>query len=76
MGSEKFVTGGTAEIAQFTIDTIWHPWLKQLKMRRAIVHAIDRQAIVGCPLRGGHHLPGQPRRAGRVGDYHGKHRSL
>ena len=52
LGSDRFVTGGTAEIAQFTIDTIWHPWLKQLKMRQAIVHAIDCQAIVDALYRG------------------------
>ena len=52
LGPERFVTGGTAEIAQFTIDTIWHPWLKQLKMRQALGHSIDCQAIVDALYRG------------------------
>jgi peptide/nickel transport system substrate-binding protein len=46
LGPERFVTGGTAEIAQFRIDTIWDPWLRELDMRRAIVHAINCQGIV------------------------------
>ena len=52
LGPERFVTGGTAEIAQFTIDAIWHPWLTQLKMRQALVHSIDCQAIIDALYRG------------------------
>jgi peptide/nickel transport system substrate-binding protein len=46
LGQDQFITGGTAEIAQFRIDTIWDPWLRELDMRRAIVHAINCQDIV------------------------------
>jgi ABC-type transport system substrate-binding protein len=46
LGPERSVTGGTAEQAWFRMDTIWDPWLKQKKMRQAIVHSIDCQGIV------------------------------
>ena len=46
LGPEQFVTGGTAEIAQFRIDTIWDPWLKIKEMRQAVVHSIDCEEIV------------------------------
>jgi peptide/nickel transport system substrate-binding protein len=64
LGPDRFVSGGTAEIAQFRIDTIWDPWLRELDMRRAIVHAIDCQAIVDSlyagttTCRGNHGAPG------------------
>lgn len=64
LGPDHFVTGGTAEIAQFTIDTVFDPWLSQLKMRQAIVHSIDCPAIVASlyqgatTCRGNHGAPG------------------
>jgi peptide/nickel transport system substrate-binding protein len=39
-------SGGSAEVIAHTIDTLWHPALKKLKVRQALVHAIDCQAIV------------------------------
>ncbi len=64
LGPEQFVTGGTAEIAQFRIDTIWDPWLKIKEMRQAVVHSIDCEAIVdslyqgATSCRGNHGAPG------------------
>src|SRR5918996_197631 len=64
LGPDRFVSGGTAEIAQFRIDTIWDPWLRELDMRRAIVHSIDCQGIVdslyagATSCRGNHGAPG------------------
>jgi ABC-type transport system substrate-binding protein len=58
------VTGGTAEIAQFRIDTIWDPWLKIKEMRQAVVHSINCQDIVdsvyggATTCRGNHGAPG------------------
>ncbi|HZA23579.1 MAG TPA: ABC transporter substrate-binding protein [Dehalococcoidia bacterium] len=52
LGPERFVTGGTAEMAWFRIDTIWDPWLSKKEMRQAIVHAIDCQAIVDSLYQG------------------------
>ena len=46
LGPEQYVTGGTAEIAQFRFDTIWDPWLKVKEMRQAIIHSIDCEEIV------------------------------
>jgi len=39
-------SGGSAEVIAHTIDTIWHPALKNVKVRQALVYAIDCQAIV------------------------------
>ncbi len=64
LGSDNFVTGGTAEIAQFRIDTIWDPWLRIKEMRQAIVHSINCQDIVdsiyggATTCRGNHGAPG------------------
>ena len=64
LGPERFVTGGTAEIAQFRIDAIWDPWLKIKEMRQAVVHSIDCPAIVdnlyqgATTCRGNHGAPG------------------
>ena len=64
LGPERFVTGGTAEIAQFRIDTIWDPWLKIKEMRQAVVHSIDCEEIVeslyqgATTCRGNHGAPG------------------
>jgi peptide/nickel transport system substrate-binding protein len=64
LGPDRFVSGGTAEIAQFRIDTIWDPWLRELDIRQAIVHAIDCQGIVDSlyagttSCRGNHGAPG------------------
>ena len=64
LGPERFVTGGTAEIAQFRIDTIWDPWLKIKEMRQAVVHSINCQEIVeslyqgATTCRGNHGAPG------------------
>ena len=64
LGPERFVTGGTAEIAQFRIDTIWDPWMKIKEMRQAVVHSIDCQEIVeslyqgATTCRGNHGAPG------------------
>jgi ABC-type transport system substrate-binding protein len=51
-------------MAQFRIDTIWDPWLRELDMRRAIVHSINCPAIVdsiyggATTCRGNHGAPG------------------
>jgi ABC-type transport system substrate-binding protein len=64
LGPDRFVSGGTAEMAQFRIDTIWDPWLRELDMRRAIVHSINCPAIVdsiyggATTCRGIHGAPG------------------
>ena len=64
LGPDRIVTGGTAEIAQFRIDTIWDPWLKIKEMRQAVVHSIDCQEIVASlyqgatTCRGNHGAPG------------------
>ncbi len=64
LGPERYVTGGTAEIAQFRIDTIWDPWLKIKEMRQAVVHSIDCVEIVeslyqgATTCRGNHGAPG------------------
>jgi ABC-type transport system substrate-binding protein len=52
LGPERFVTGGIAEIAQFLIDTVFDPWLSNLKMRQAIVHSINCPAIVASLYQG------------------------
>jgi peptide/nickel transport system substrate-binding protein len=52
LGPERFVTGGTAEMAWYRIETIWDPWLSKKEMRQAIVHAIDCQAIVDSLYKG------------------------
>ncbi|HEU0022867.1 MAG TPA: ABC transporter substrate-binding protein [Dehalococcoidia bacterium] len=46
LGPDRYVVGGTAEMAWYRIDTIWDPWLSQKEMRQALVHSIDCQAIV------------------------------
>lgn len=46
LGPDRFVVGGTAEMAWYRIDTIWDPWLSQKEMRQALAHSIDCQAIV------------------------------
>jgi ABC-type transport system substrate-binding protein len=38
--------GSSAESYAFTVNTIWHPELKKLKVRQAIVHAINCQEMV------------------------------
>jgi len=64
LGAANFVTGGTAEIAQFRIDTIWDPWLRIKEMRQAVVHSINCQGIVdsvyggATTCRGNHGAPG------------------
>ena len=64
LGPEQYVTGGTAEIAQFRFDTIWDPWLKVKEMRQAIIHSIDCEEIVetlyqgATTCRGNHGAPG------------------
>ena len=64
LGADRFVSGGTAEIAQFRIDTIWDPWLKIKEMRQAVVHSIDCESIVetiyegATTCRGNHGAPG------------------
>lgn len=64
LGPNNFVTGGTAEIAQFRIDTIWDPWLKIKEMRQAVAHSINCQDIVdsvyggATTCRGNHGAPG------------------
>ena len=52
LGTDQYVTGGTAEMAWFRVDTIWDPWLKQKKMRQALVHSIDCQSIVDSLYKG------------------------
>jgi peptide/nickel transport system substrate-binding protein len=39
-------SGGTTSIFAFTMDTIWHPELKKLKVRQAIAHAVNCPNIV------------------------------
>ena len=46
LASNLIAVGGTSEIAMFKMDTIWDPWLSQLKMRQAIVHSINCPRIV------------------------------
>jgi ABC-type transport system substrate-binding protein len=38
--------GSSAESYAFTVNTLWHPELKKLKVRQAIVHAINCQELV------------------------------
>jgi peptide/nickel transport system substrate-binding protein len=38
--------GSSAESYAFTVNTLWHPELKKLKVRQAIVHAINCQEMV------------------------------
>ncbi len=38
--------GSSAELLAFTTDTIWHPELKKLKVRQALVAAVDCKEIV------------------------------
>ncbi|MSQ22338.1 MAG: hypothetical protein EXR53_03390 [Dehalococcoidia bacterium] len=52
LGPSRFVTGGTAEMAWYRIDTIWDPWLSKKEMRQAMVHSIDCQAIVDALFQG------------------------
>jgi peptide/nickel transport system substrate-binding protein len=52
LGPDRYVIGGTAEMAWYRIDTIWDPWLSKKEMRQAIVHAIDCQAIVDSLYQG------------------------
>jgi peptide/nickel transport system substrate-binding protein len=39
-------SGSSAEIFAFTVNTLWHPELQKLKVRQAIVHAINCQEMV------------------------------
>jgi peptide/nickel transport system substrate-binding protein len=39
-------SGSSAESYAFTVNTLWHPELKKLKVRQAIVHAINCQEMV------------------------------
>ncbi|HLF04777.1 MAG TPA: ABC transporter substrate-binding protein, partial [Dehalococcoidia bacterium] len=52
LGPSRFVTGGTSETAMMRIDTIFDPWLSQVKMRQALVHSIDCKAIVDALYKG------------------------
>ncbi|HLF04776.1 MAG TPA: ABC transporter substrate-binding protein [Dehalococcoidia bacterium] len=52
LGPSRFVTGGTSETAMMRIDTIFDPWLSQVKMRQALVHSIDCKAIVDSLYKG------------------------
>jgi peptide/nickel transport system substrate-binding protein len=52
LGVDRYVVGGTAEMAWYRIDTIWDPWLSQKAMRQAVVHSIDCQAIVESLYKG------------------------
>jgi peptide/nickel transport system substrate-binding protein len=52
LGPGQSTTGGTSETAMMRIDTIFDPWLSQVQMRQAIVHAIDCQAIVDSLYQG------------------------
>jgi peptide/nickel transport system substrate-binding protein len=38
--------GSSAESYAFTVNTLWHPELKKVEVRRAIVHAINCQEMV------------------------------
>ncbi|MDA0735469.1 MAG: ABC transporter substrate-binding protein, partial [Chloroflexi bacterium] len=52
LGPDRFVIGGTAEMAWYRIDTIWDPWLSQKEMRQALVHSIDCPEIVDSLYKG------------------------
>jgi peptide/nickel transport system substrate-binding protein len=52
LGPDRFVTGGTAEVAQYRINRIWDPWLSKKEMRQAIVHSINCQEIVDSIYQG------------------------
>lgn len=52
LGPSRYITGGTSETAMARMDTIFDPWLSQLKMRQAIVHSIDCEAIVQSLYKG------------------------
>ena len=40
--------GGAAEVIAYTIDTIWHPALKKVKVRQALNYAVDCEAMVAA----------------------------
>lgn len=42
---EMLRSGTSAESYSMTMDTVWHPELKKLKVRQAIVHAINCQEL-------------------------------
>ena len=52
LGPDRVVVGGTAEMAWYRVDNIWDPWLKQKKMRQALVHSIDCESIVASIYKG------------------------
>jgi ABC-type transport system substrate-binding protein len=43
---ENIKSGSSAESFAFTVNTLWHPELQKLKVRQAIVHAINCQEMV------------------------------
>jgi peptide/nickel transport system substrate-binding protein len=43
---ENIKSGSSAESFAFTVNTLWHPELKKLEVRQAIVHAINCQEMV------------------------------
>jgi len=60
-------SGGTTTIFAFTMDTIWHPELKKLAVRQAIVHAVDCKAIVASIYAGQTECRGNVAFAGVLG---------
>ena len=40
--------GGAAEVIAYTIDTLWHPALKKVKVRQALNYAVDCEAMVAA----------------------------
>jgi len=43
---EMIKTGSSAELLAFTVNTLWHPELKKLKVRQALVAAVNCKEIV------------------------------
>jgi ABC-type transport system substrate-binding protein len=61
---EMIKTGSSAELLAFTVNTLWHPELKKVQVRQALVAAVDCQEIVetiysgATPCRGNIMWPG------------------
>jgi peptide/nickel transport system substrate-binding protein len=48
----KIASGFNNEIFALLVDTVWHPELKKKKVRQALAHAIDCQALVDALYNG------------------------
>jgi ABC-type transport system substrate-binding protein len=64
LDEDQVKSGGSAEVYGFWINNLWHPELKKIKVRQAMVHSIDCQLIVDTffggfpPCRGNIIFPG------------------